>query len=84
MRLESVTTEVLELPPLGDAAVGFKVKIDTATVVVDLYMLVFAQGRIGVEFNVVAARDQMKLEEVVPLAVIIAQRIAANSPTATP
>lgn len=77
---ENITAEGLELPEVGDAAVGFLLKIETSIADFDNYILFIARGRILVILEVVGPADQVALEDVVSLTQLVDGRIQRNSP----
>ena len=77
---ENLEIERLELPSIGDAAAGFLMTIETADVGFVGYLLFFAKGRIGAKVFVFGPGGGVALEDVVPLAQLVEERIAKGSP----
>ena len=57
----------LDLPAsLGDEALGFMVKISTASIVQDVYIIILTQGQIRGQFTVWGPADRVALKDVLP------------------
>ncbi len=77
---EALSLEAVDLPSVGDEISGFLMNIDAGFAGFDVYMLVFANGRVAVELLAVGPGGQVVLEDVVSLAELIDRRIQVNSP----
>ena len=77
---EILEVEAIDLPAIGDATAGFVMRIQTATINLDSYMLWFAQGRIAAQLIAMGPPGQVHLNDVARIARLIDQRIRENAP----
>ncbi len=84
---ENVVVEAIDLPAIGDATAGFLMRVQSAAINLDVYMLWFAQGRIAAQLIAGGLRGQIHLDDVARIARLIDQRIIEridNNPPRTP
>lgn len=77
---QNVEVEAIDLPAIGDATAGFVMRIQTALIDFDAYMLWFAQGRIAAQLIATGPPGQVHLDDVTRIARLIDQRIRDNAP----
>jgi len=84
---DNVRVETIDLPAIGDTAAGFVMRVQTAAINLDVYMLWFAQGRIAAQLIAGGPRGQVHLDDLARIARLIDQRIIEridNNPPHTP
>ena len=84
---ENVVVEAIDLPAIGDATAGFLMRVQSAAINLDVYMLWFAQGRIAAQLIAGGLRGQIHLDDVARIARLIDQRIIQridDNPPRTP
>ena len=84
---DNVRLETIDLPAIGDTAAGFVMRVQTAAINLDVYMLWFAQGRIAAQLIAGGPRGQVHLDDLARIARLIDQRIIEridNNPPHTP
>ncbi len=72
--------EVLELPALGDASTGYRMKIRTEAADFDTHLLFFTLGRISGRFVLTGPAGAVAMEDVLAFANQIVQRVREHSP----
>jgi len=77
---QNVEVEAIDLPAIGDATAGFVMRIQTALIDFDAYMLWFARGRIAAQLIATGPPGQVHLDDVARIARLIDQRIRENAP----
>ena len=77
---ENVEVEAIDLPAIGDATAGFVMRIQTALIDFDAYMLWFTRGRIAAQLIATGPPGQVHLDDVARIARLIDQRIRDNAP----
>lgn len=77
---ENVEVEAIDLPAIGDATAGFVMRIQTASIDFDAYMLWFTRGRIAAQLIATGPPGQVHLDDVTRIARLIDQRIRENAP----
>ncbi len=80
--IQDVALEPLDLPVIGTTAAGWLVKIETAVVDFDMYILILAQGRVSAQVMAMGPSGKIALEDVIPLARLMDQRIQSQVPVA--
>ena len=81
---ENVTFDALDLPRIGDAAAGFLMKLETPIADFDAHMLFFARGPIAAQIVVMGPAGEVFMEDTIPVAKLIDERIIATQPPAVP
>ena len=77
---ENLEVEAIDLPAIGDATAGFVMRIKTATINLDSYMLWFTQGRVATQLIAMGPPGQVHLDDLAGIARLIDQRIRENAP----
>lgn len=80
LTLQSLDVEKLNVPPIGDGAVGFLLKMGTPIGNVDAIIIVFVQGRVTGQVLVLGPPGQVILDDVASLAELIVGRVQAGTP----
>ena len=84
---DNVRVETIDLPAIGDTAAGFVMRVQTAAINLDVYILWFTQGRIAAQLIAGGPRGQVHLDDLARIARLIDQRIIEridNNPPHTP
>jgi hypothetical protein len=77
---ENIVFEGLDVPQVGDAVAGLSMKIDTAVIDLEAYMLFFSRGRVIATVMVMGPAGKIALEDVADLAQLVNERIVQFSP----
>ena len=77
---ETMSFNALDIPPIGDGAAGFLMKLGTDVGDLDLFFLLFARGRVNGEVLIIGPADQVDLADILPLAQLVDGRILQNLP----
>jgi hypothetical protein len=77
---ENIVFEGLDVPQVGDAVAGLSMKIDTAVIDLEAYMLFFSRGQVIATVMVMGPAGKIALEDVADLAQLVNERIVQFSP----
>jgi TPR repeat protein len=80
--VDTVAVERLDAPEMGSASEAWRVRIETAVIDFDMYLLVFAQGRLAGAVVTGGPSGQLALQDLTPLVQLMHLRVESQAPSA--
>gem|GEM_PF-7029043 len=77
---DELTSQIMQLPPLGDDSIGLAMNVKTASGNFDAHVVVFSRGRVMVQIVLVGPEGEVKSEDTINLVKFVEEKVVKNSP----